>query len=49
LPTLFRFLLLVAVLAGLGFAAMFALATFVKPDPREITVPVPTSRSSSSS
>jgi len=48
-PTLFRFLLVVAILAGLGFAAMFALATFVKPDPREITVPVSTSRTSSSS
>jgi len=46
---LFRFLLVVAVLAGLGFAAMFALATFVKPDPREITVPVPTQRNSTSS
>ena len=49
MPTLFRFLLVVAVLAGLGFAAMFALATFVKPDPREITVPVSTSRPASSS
>ena len=48
-PTLFRFLLVVAILAGLGFAAMFALATFVKPDPREITVPVPTTRTTSSS
>jgi hypothetical protein len=48
-PTLFRFLLVVAILAGLGFAAMFALATFVKPDPREITVPVTISRNPSSS
>ena len=48
-PTLFRFLLVVAILAGLGFAAMFALATFVNPDPREISVPVPTSRTPSSS
>jgi hypothetical protein len=49
LPTLFRFLLVVAVLAALGFAAMFALATFIQPDPREITVPVPTQRNPSSS
>ena len=49
MPTLFRFLLVVAILAGLGVAAMFALATFVQPDPREITVPVPTSRTSSAS
>jgi hypothetical protein len=47
-PTLFRFFLVVAVLAGLGFAAMFSLATFVKPDPREITVPVQTHRTPSS-
>ncbi len=48
-PTLFRFLFVVAILAGLGFAAMFALATLVNPEPREITVPVPTQRSPSSS
>ena len=49
MPTLFRFLFVVAVLAGLGFAAMFALATFVQPDPREISVPVHTSKTPSSS
>ena len=49
MPTLFRFLLVVAVLAGLGFAAMFALATLVDPNPREINVPVQTSRPPSSS
>ncbi len=49
MPTLFRFLAVLAVIGGLVFAAMFALATFVNPDPREITVPVPTSRTPSSS
>lgn len=49
MPTLFRFLLVVAVLAGLGFAAMVALAYLVQPDPREITVPIPTTRQPSSS
>ncbi len=44
LPTLFRFLAVIGVLAGLGFAAMFALATFVKPEQREMTVPVPPQR-----
>ncbi len=34
-PTLFRFLAVVAILAGLAFAAMFALATFVEPTPRD--------------
>ncbi len=48
MPTLFRFLLVVVILAGLGFAAMFALATFVKPDPREINAPVQINRTPSS-
>jgi len=43
-PTLFRFLIVVAILAGLGFAAVFALATLVEPDSREITVPIPSNR-----
>jgi hypothetical protein len=41
LPTLVRFLLVIAVLAGLGFAAMVALATLVQPDIREIIVLIP--------
>ena len=44
MPTLFRFLAFIAVIAGLGFAAMFALATFVQPEPREITVSIPSAR-----
>jgi hypothetical protein len=43
-PTLLRFLFVIAVLAGLGFAAMFALATLVEPEPREMTVTIPASR-----
>jgi hypothetical protein len=46
-PTLFRFLVVVAILAGIGFAAVFALATLVEPEPREISVPIPSSRLSS--
>ncbi len=41
MPTLFRFFATIAILAGLGFAAMFALATFVTPTPREMTVSIP--------
>ena len=41
MPTLFRFLLVVAILAGLGFAAIYVLATFVEPQPREMTVTIP--------
>jgi hypothetical protein len=40
-PTLFRFLAVLAILAGIGFAAMFALATFVEPEPREMTITLP--------
>jgi phage shock protein PspC (stress-responsive transcriptional regulator) len=43
-PTLFRFLVVVLVLVGLGFAAMYALATFVEPQPREMTVTIPSNR-----
>jgi xanthosine utilization system XapX-like protein len=43
-PTLFRFLFVLAVLAGLAFGAMFALATLVEPQPREMSVTIPSSR-----
>ena len=44
MPTLFRFLFVLAVLAGLAFATMFALATLVEPQPREMSVTIPSSR-----
>ena len=44
MPTLFRFLAVVAVIAGAVFGAMVALATLVEPSPREITVTIPASR-----
>lgn len=43
-PTLLRFLAIVAVLGGLGFAAVFALATMVNPVPREMRVTIPASK-----
>ena len=43
-PTLVRFLVVLAILAGLGFAAMLALATLIQPDNREITIPIPPDR-----
>ena len=39
--SLLRFLIVLAVLAGLGFAAIWALATFVEPKPREMSVTIP--------
>lgn len=44
MPTLFRLLALIAIVGGIAFAAMFALATFVNPEPREMTETIPTSR-----
>ncbi|MBV9286612.1 MAG: histidine kinase [Hyphomicrobiales bacterium] len=41
MPSLFRFLLLLALLVGLGYAGLWALATFVKVTPREITQTIP--------
>ena len=37
MPSLFRFLVVVAVLAGLVYAGLYALANFVQVKPREIT------------
>lgn len=41
MPTLFRFLTVVAVIGGLIYGGIFLLATFVDPKPREITVTIP--------
>lgn len=44
MPTLFRFIATLAILAGLVYAAMFALAHFVQPTPREMSVTIPASK-----
>jgi hypothetical protein len=36
-PSLIRFLIVIAVLAGLAYAGLYALANFVELKPREIT------------
>jgi hypothetical protein len=41
MPSLFRFLIVVGVLFGLLYGIIFALATFIEPMPREITVTIP--------
>jgi hypothetical protein len=41
MPSLFKFLFVVALLAGAGYAALYALANFTDPKPREITVIIP--------
>lgn len=40
MPSLFRVLVVVGTICGIGYGAMFALATFVNPSTREMTVTV---------
>ncbi len=44
MPSLFRFLTIIAIAAAIGYAAMYALVTWVPLKPREITVSVPQSK-----
>ena len=44
MPSLFRFLTIVGIIAGIGYGALFALANFVNPKPREMTVTIPPDR-----
>ena len=40
MPSLFRFLTVVAIIVGVVYGAIFALANFVNPKPREMTINV---------
>ena len=44
MPSLLRFLTVVGVLGGLTYGAMFMLASWFDPKPREITVSIPPDR-----
>ncbi len=44
MPTLFRLLFTLLLLGGLGYGAIVSLATFVQPQPREMTVTIPADR-----
>lgn len=41
MPTLIRLFVLIAIIAVLGYGAMFALANFVEPTPKETTIRIP--------
>jgi hypothetical protein len=41
MPSLFRFLVLIGLLGGLAYAAVFSLATFVPYKQREISMTIP--------
>jgi hypothetical protein len=45
MPTLFRFLMVLAVLAGIAYGTMFALVAFVEPNYGEMSVRVPLDQS----
>ena len=44
MPSLFRLLFVLGVLAGLVYGGMIALTIFVEPKPREMTVKIPAKR-----
>jgi hypothetical protein len=44
MPSLIRVLVVIGVIFGLGYGAMFALVTLVDPKPREMVVTVPPDR-----
>lgn len=41
MPSLFRFLFVVGLLAGLTVGGLYVLASFFEPEPQEVTQPVP--------
>jgi hypothetical protein len=44
MPSLFRFLTVVAVIGGIVYGVIYTLANFVTPKPREMTVTIPADR-----
>lgn len=44
MPSLFRFLLVIAILGGIAWGGMLALVRFVEPQQREMTHTLPSSR-----
>ena len=44
MPSLIRLLFVLGLLGGLAYGAVVTLATFVEPQPREITVTIPQDR-----
>ena len=44
MPSLIRLLMVVGLLGGAAYGAMFALANFVQPKPREMPITIPQQR-----
>jgi hypothetical protein len=41
MPSLFRFLLIVGVVSGIGFGGLYAMATYFEPEPKEVSKSLP--------
>ncbi|MCV6576056.1 MAG: histidine kinase [Cohaesibacter sp.] len=41
MPSIAKFLITLLILGGIGYGGMFALANFVKPEPKEVTIRIP--------
>jgi hypothetical protein len=44
MPSLFRFLTVLVIIGGIVYGVIFALANFVNPKPREMTISIPADR-----
>jgi hypothetical protein len=44
MPSVLKFLVILAILAGVGYGGLWTLANLVEPQPREITVTIPADR-----
>ena len=44
MPSLIRFIVFCGVIVGAVYGGMYALATFVEPNPREMTVKIPSKK-----
>lgn len=44
MPSLIRFIVFCAIVAGIAYGAMFALVVYVEPEPREVLIKVPNNK-----
>ena len=44
MPSLIRFIVILALIGGAGYAGMVALTIFVEPTPREMSVRIPSDK-----
>jgi len=44
MPSLIRFIVFCAILVGIAYGAMFALVTYVEPQPREVMIKIPANK-----